>query len=252
MFFLIGIGLKAEHLTLEALATAKKCSKVFLESYTSQWPSWKASELEKLIGKQVTVLGRKHIEEHFTGTLEEAKSRDIALLVPGNPLTATTHVQLLLDAKNAGVAFSFVPGISITDFLGSTGLDAYRFGRIVTIVAPKENYEPESFYGMIEANKKLNVHTLCLLEFDAENGFFMRVQDAVKILEAIEAKKKKSVVKNSLLVGLYGVGGEEQKILAGNAIALKEHVSNAVPQSLIVCAELNEKEKEAVRELALK
>jgi len=250
MFYLVGIGLQAEHISLEAQKTVKKCRKVFLDSYTNYFPSQQIKETEKLLKKKVTVLNRRQIEEGFTETLEEARKKNIAVLVPGNPLTATTHVQLLIEAKKLGVPFCFVPGISITDFLGWTGLDAYRFGRITTIVAPKENFSPESFFDVIQKNISANCHTLCLLEFDAEKNFALDIPTAIRLLESIGEKRGTPIIKDSVLVGMYGIAGKKQKIVSGKAGELKGIRSSVFPQSLVVCSELNEKEKEAIGALA--
>ena len=118
MLYLVGIGLKPEHLTLEAIETVKKCASVFVENYTSQYASGTLEELLKITGKSFKVIGRKEVEEQFDSALLSAKSNDIALLIFGNALTATTHLQLLLDAKENEVRTRIIPGISITNMVG--------------------------------------------------------------------------------------------------------------------------------------
>jgi diphthine synthase len=249
MFYLIGLGLRPEHLTLEAKSIIEKSDLAFVEAYTSKFSTGSIAELEALAGKPLKKLGRKEVEEGFAQMLAAAKSNNVALLVFGNPLTATTHIQLLIDAKKAGIKYKFVPGISITNMLALTGLDEYRFGRTVTIVSPKENYEPDSFYAQIEKNLKSGLHTLCLLDIEAEENKFMAVADAVKLLLKIEKEKGKAVLQGAKLVGLYGLGSEQQKIVLGSAATLSKSYFNIFPQSLIVAAELNEKEKEALEAL---
>ena len=121
MFYLIGIGLKPGHLTAEAKQAIEKCSRVFLDTYTSAYAEGSVEDLKKLLGKDITELGRKGIEEGFRPIVEEAGKRgeDIALLVFGNALSATTHVQLLLDAKKLGFSARTIAGISVYNFLGS-------------------------------------------------------------------------------------------------------------------------------------
>ena len=46
--------------------------------------------------------------------LRMARSSVVALLVVGDPMQATTHVDLLLRAKEAGLDTEMVPGISAT------------------------------------------------------------------------------------------------------------------------------------------
>ena len=75
MLYLIGIGLKPEHLTLEALNAIKKCKKIYLEAYTSKYAEGSVKELEKIIGAKLVELGRKAVEEGFESALTEAKKR---------------------------------------------------------------------------------------------------------------------------------------------------------------------------------
>lgn len=251
MFYLIGIGLKPGHLSFEAKQAMGACEKVFLDSYTSAYAEGSVEELEKIVGKKIIALGRKEIEEGFGTLLKGAKNygENIALLVFGNALSATTHVQLLLDAKQAGIPSKVIAGISIFDFLASTGLDQYRFGRVCTIVAPRENYAPESFYDTIESNFKNNLHTLCLLDIDAERDYKMAVSEALGILAKIEKKKGKSILEKAALVGLYGLGSEKQAVKAANFNVLQRSSFALFPQSLVIAASLTEKEKEALGEL---
>jgi len=250
MLYLIGLGLKTSHLTLEALETIKKCDQVFLETYTSQYAQGFARDLKELIGRDFLELGRKGVEENFESALLSASSNNIALLVFGNPLTATTHIQLLLDAKEKGIKTKVIPGISITNFVAESGLDEYKFGRTVTICYHAPNYEPDTFYKQIIENQKIGLHTLCLLDIkkDENPQRMMNAIEAIEILEKI-AKKKKQKTKFSY-VALIGMGSEKQKILNGekNIREFKE-IHYIFPQSLIVLGKTNEKEVEALGKL---
>ncbi|MBI2529801.1 MAG: diphthine synthase, partial [Candidatus Diapherotrites archaeon] len=166
MLYIIGIGLKPEHITLEALRALEECEDIYLETYTSAFAEGDLKGLKKAVGgKKINLLDREQVEEEFAqNIMPNAKNEDVALLVFGAPLFATTHVQLLIDAKALKVKTRVVQGISVQNFLPETGLDAYKFGRIATIVAPEENYAPESFYEIIEGNFANGLHTLCLLD----------------------------------------------------------------------------------------
>ncbi len=250
MFYLIGVGLNPKQITIEAKEAIESCSKVFFESYTSKYSEGSIFELEKSTGKKFIELKRDGVEQGFELLLKGAKQEDVALLIFGNPLNATTHVQVLLDAKKQGIKSKAIAGLSIFDFLGNTGLDVYKFGRTCTIVTPQKNYAPESFYDIIEANKKSGLHTLCLLDIDAEKELYMSVGDALSILEKIEKKRGKPIVSESVAVGLYGIGAGSEQIKAGKPTELKRSSYAAFPQSLIIAGDLNDKEKEALRELA--
>ena len=249
MFYLVGIGLKPKHITVEALEALKKCGQVFLDNYTSRYAEGSIEELENILGKKIILLGRNGIEEGFEQVLKDSKAGDVALLVYGNCLTATTHVQLLIDAKKMGVKAAVLPGISLTNILAKTGLDEYKFGRTVSIVFHEKNYEPESFHEQMLENKKLGLHTLCLLDIRADEDRLMGIPDALKVLEKIEKKNVLHVLSESKLVGLYAAGGKNEKILTGDFNVLVKYGEGGFPQALIVCGKLNEKEEEAVAAL---
>lgn len=248
MLYLVGIGLKPEHITQEALGVLKRCKKVYMENYTSTYAEGEVSDLEELIENEIAVLGRKEVEEEFGPVLENAKKEDVALLVIGNPLTATTHTQILIDAKKAKVKVEVISGISIMNFVGKTGLSEYKFGRTVTIVYPQKNYAPDSFYDMIKKNREWGLHTVCLLDIQAEKNKLMSIRDAIEILEDIEKRKKGKILKEALLVAICAAGGKEEKICAGKSAELKK-AKLLTPASLIVCSDLSENETEALEKL---
>ena len=63
VLYLIGIGLNDEKdISLKGLSIVKKCSKVYLESYTSKLNS-SLKKMEKLYGKKVIVADRDMVEK---------------------------------------------------------------------------------------------------------------------------------------------------------------------------------------------
>ena len=250
MLYLIGIGLKLNHLTLEALETIKMCDTVFLEVYTSQYAQGFADELRNLCGKNFLELNRTEVEEGFDSALLSANKNNIALLVFGNPLTATTHIQLLLDAKEKGIKYKVIPGISITNMIAESGLDEYKFGRTITICYHIPGFEPDSFYEQIKENQKLGLHTLCLLDIkkDQKPEKMMNSKEGIEVLEKIAENKKEH--NNWLYISLIGMGSEKEKIIAGHkAIFESKEIYEVFPQSLIIPGKINEKEKECLEQL---
>jgi len=258
MFYLIGIGLKPGHLTGEAKQALENCSQIFLDTYTSAYSEGSIDELKGLVGKEIVSLDRKGIEEGFEPVLRKSKNfgENVALLVFGNALSATTHVQLLLDAKKLGLKTGVIAGISVYNFLGNAGLDQYRFGRTCTIVAPKPGYAPDSFYDVIESNFSRGMHTLCLLDIEAGESKavpvearekkMMSVAEALQLLGKIEKRKGKDVLKKATIVGLYALGSEKQIVKTGPLNVMLRSSFALFPQSLVIAAPLTEKEKEAL------
>ena len=76
---------------------------------------------------------------------------------------ATTHTDLLLRAREQGIPVRTIHNASIMNAVGACGLQLYTFGQTVSIVFFTPTWKPDSFYDKILANRKLGLHTLCLL-----------------------------------------------------------------------------------------
>lgn len=250
MLYMIGLGLIKNHITQEALECLKKMDYVYLDTYTSQYSEGQIKELSEMAGKEIIPLSRKGLEEEFIPKLVAHGKRKVCLAVFGNPLNATTHVQLLIDAHEQKIPAKIIPGISIFEYVSFTGLDRYKFGKTTTIVFHEQDYEPESFYDAILENKKIGLHTLCLLDIKKDQERLMSINHAISVLERIEERREKNVLSESVLVGIAGAGSESEEIRAGTADHLKAHPFTLYPQSLIVCGKLNEKETEGLRALS--
>jgi len=96
MLYLIGLGLNEKGISKQGLEALDKCKKIYLESYTVDFP-YSIEELEKVIEKKIIPANREKVEN--LSIVEEAKKENIALLVYGSPLFATTHITLIQEAK---------------------------------------------------------------------------------------------------------------------------------------------------------
>lgn len=172
MLYLISIGLWDEKdLSLRGLETAKACDRVYAEFYTVNINTT-ASELSKLIGKKVTELKRKDLENDSKRIIKEAKNKDIALLVGGDALTATTHISLIGDASKQKVPYKVIHGSSVLTAVGETGLQLYKFGKVTTL---SKDF-PKSCHDAIMLNKEVGLHSLVLLDIG------MTVLEGIKTL----------------------------------------------------------------------
>ncbi|KAK3256743.1 hypothetical protein CYMTET_34136 [Cymbomonas tetramitiformis] len=143
MFYLIGLGLGDEKdITLRGLEAIKKCSKLYLEAYTSILLVDK-TKLEALYGKPVEVADREVVEQKVDTILEEARDTDVAMLIVGDPFGATTHSDLMLRAKELGVKVSVVHNASILNAVGACGLQLYNFGQTVSICFFTDTWRPD-------------------------------------------------------------------------------------------------------------
>src|SRR5437667_3878979 len=109
----IGLGLHDEKgITLRGLDEARSADVVFAELYTSGLAGATVASVEQLVGKKIRVLSRTDVEDGRT-ILEAAAKQKVAFLVVGDPMAATTHVDLRLRAAAATIPTRIVHGVSI-------------------------------------------------------------------------------------------------------------------------------------------
>lgn len=247
----IGMGLHDENgLTLRGLDAAKNADVVYAEFYTSIMSGLAMNRLQRLVGKEIGVLTRKDLEESAECTvLSKAKQARVALLVPGDPMSATTHVGLILSARKLGIRTTVIHSSSIlTAAAGAVGLEIYKFGRTVTIPSPRTSAFPESVYEFIISNKRIGLHTLALL--DLEQGG-LTVPDALRVLFKLEAIKKAGVVtEDTLMIVLARIEAPDAMMRADRAGSLVKGDFGGPPWSMILPGKLHFVEAEALQLLA--
>jgi diphthine synthase len=85
MLYLIGLGLADEQdITLRGLNAIQKCTRIYLESYTSILHIPK-DRLESFHKKSIILADREMVEQHADEILHNAQNEDIAFLVVGDP-----------------------------------------------------------------------------------------------------------------------------------------------------------------------
>jgi diphthine synthase len=248
----VGLGLHDEKgVSLQALEEIKTADYVFAELYTNFLPHLSIKRFEAMIKKQIHVVSRRDLEEENGALiLNTAETGKTVFLVPGDPFIATTHVTLRIEAEKRGIKTRIVPGASvISAVIGLSGLHNYKFGKTVTIPFP-ENFS-ETPYNVIAQNRSLGLHTLCLLDIKVDEKRFLSINEALKMLLAIEQKRKDGIVTPATLaVGVARAGGRSPTLKADYIKPLLEHDFGDPPQSLIFPAELHFMEAEALVVLA--
>ena len=149
---LIGMGPgRLSGMSLEALEAAKKADVRRYEAYTALWPKSELEALEHAIGPIEKVM-RPEVEQP-EALFELARKSLVALLVVGDPLQATTHVDLQLQADEAGIQCHVFHGVSITTLVtGAIGLSNYKFGRQTTLTYPYGGWVATSPLEVIAVN----------------------------------------------------------------------------------------------------
>lgn len=204
MLYVIGLGIGDESdISQRGLEACGKSEEIYAELYTAMWQG-DLKKLGKKIGKSIKVLERHDLEDESEKFVKKAKDKDIALLVPGDPLSATTHINLLMDAKHDKIPFQIIHSSSIMTAIAETGLNLYNFGKTATVVRPQKGYAPTSFYDAGFINKRNGMHTLFLLDVDMDTGL------GLEILLGIEKKRKR------------GVLGPEMKVIAASGIGTEK------------------------------
>jgi diphthine synthase len=239
-------------ISLRALEEIKTADHVFIELYTNLLPGFCVEYFAELTGKKPQEVLRKDLEErNGIVILNAAKIGKTVLLVPGDPLIATTHVALRIAAEKHGVKTRVIHGASILSAaIGLTGLHNYKFGKSVTIPFPHETPSTTP-YQVIAENKKLGLHTLCLLDMRAEEKRYLSINDALKELLRIEdQRKRKAVEDNAVAVGVARAGSTCVEVKAGFVKELLKHDFGEPPQTLIFPGRLHFMEAEALIALA--
>lgn len=248
----VGLGLHDEVGTsLRGLEEARSASQVFVELYTSLLPSFSIRRFEEMSGKTLQVVSRKQLEEENGEIiLKSATKGKTVFLVPGDPLIATTHVTLRIEAEKRGIKTRIVHGASILSAaIGLSGLHSYKFGKSVTIPFPEN--PSDTPYDVIAQNRRLGLHTLCLLDIKAEQRRYMSVNEGLSLLLKIEHKKKKRIVMmDTLAVGIARAGSDNPVAKAGFVEGLLNYDFGEPPHAIIFPGELHFMEAEAIIVLA--
>ena len=241
--FLIGCGLgDARDLTLRAVEVLKRAEKVYLESYTSR-PGASVMEYAKLLGRPVGEALREAVEEQAEQLLLlPALRQEIALLVPGDPLAATTHFALLARAKELDVEIHVLHHASVFTAIAETGLSLYKFGRTVTLPfggAP-------SIEELILRNQQAGLHTLVLFDLSPRQNRYMTLTEAVRALRSLPAIRT-LLSQGTQLVAAAALGTTRQRIVCGTAEQLECTPVDPEPRCLIIPGALAHHEEDALR-----
>lgn len=305
----LGLG-GPNDITLRGLEAMSKCETLILESYTSlytaciskdkiisqedydQLQQQYMKELGYLISSwkdinspKILIADRYCIEQAFyhpshqnnvihEGALNlnaaEVHKQNIGILIVGDPLSATTHIDLVLKCKSHNIPYEIIHNASIMTAVGKTGLFLYHFGPSVSIPFFTQNWKPSSFYSKIVENKQRNLHTLCLLDIKVgeptDNELarwkpgqpyksfqppkFMAISMAIEQLFFIEKEMKQGIAtSDTLAIGIARLGSPSEIIKTGTLSYLLEYDFGSPLHSLVLPASidsLHESEKKMI------
>ncbi len=213
----IGLGLHDEKdISLKGLDEINKCDKVYAEFYTAELVGTEIKKIEKKIGKKIEVLTREEAEKGEK-ILISAKKESIVFLTAGDPMIATTHVDLRLRAIENGIETTIIHGSSIiTAVPGLLGLQNYKFGRTTTLAFPDKDYFPTSPYQVIKENKKMGLHTLILLDIQADKKNYMTAKEGIDLLLKMEEKIGEKVITDDSIICVVARAGSSSPLVMAN------------------------------------
>ena len=240
---LISVGLHDERdMSLRALEEARRCDALYAEMFTTKLDT-DAGRLAALIGRPVEEVPRSRLEEGSDALLDEAGERRVGLLVGGDCLTATTHIALLIEARRRGIPTRVVHGSSILTAVAETGLSLYKFGKTATLPLP-ERGPADAVLDAVEENLGRGLHTLILLDLEAEGDRHLAIDEATAIL--IGAGRPHAFDGETLVVGVARLGSGNPLIRAGRAGEMAKVDFGGPPHALIVPGRLHFMEAEAL------
>ena len=236
---LIGMGPgRISSMTIEAKNAAKSADFRRYEAYTALWPADELVKLEEDIG-DIEMVMRPEVENP-TELLDLAKNHLVALLIVGDPLQATTHVDIQLQALEAGINCIVFHGISITTLVtGAVGLSNYRFGRQTTITYPYGGWVATSPLEVIAVNLFQNQHTLALLDLDPTGaGIGKQIP-----MQPSDAYVSLDLMKEKLSSNMSDIP-EESTIDSMKKLAFKEFSDKALDSiKVVLCADMGTKDE---------
>jgi len=234
MLYLIGLGLNVDGISVYGLEVMKRCKRVYLENYTVDFP-YSIGELSQMLDKKILPADRDFVEG--LSIVDEAKKMDVALLIYGSPLTATTHIAIIQEAKRMGIRVRVLSNASVLDAVAETGLQLYKFGKVASMPKWQEdkNFTPDSFMEIVKENQSINAHSLILADIGLE------FPDALKQLE-ISAKKHE--IKLTRLIVCQTLGTKTQKIMYKSLEELRGFTGVQKPYCIILPGKMHFMEKE--------
>jgi len=237
----IGLGLSGtDGMTVKALNALRSCDKVYAEFYTSSLIGVDMGSLEAVTGKGIKLVHRSQVEESEE-ILEDAKAMKVGFVTAGDTMLATTHVDLRIQAKEAGIPIEVHYGVSIFNACPSSlGLQPYKFGRAVTLPFLEKGFHPKSPYDNIVENKERGLHTMVLLDIRADELRYMTAHQALEwLIEGERTWNEGLITDKTLICVVTKVGSREERIFAGYPQDLMSMDLGAPLQTLVIPGKLH-------------
>jgi len=248
MLYFIGLGLYDEKdISLRGAEILKTVDVIYAEFYTASLFGGSINSLEQLLGVEIDILNREEVEDENI-PLIEAENKDVAFLTAGDPLIATTHSDMMIQARKMNIETRIIHSASILSAApGIAGLQAYKFGKVTTIPFTETNYFPHSPYLTIKANLENGMHTLVLLDIQAHLNRYMTANQGLDYLIHVGEKREEHIIsQDTLAIVVARVGSPKPVVRADKLRNLLEEDFGDPLHSLIIPSDLHFIEAEAL------
>ncbi len=248
----VGLGLVGfKSCSFEVFQVLEATDIIFLEKYTNFILDEVPPQFQDILQKIIPIT-RQELEENDEKFFKRIIGQRAALLIPGDPFIATTHISLRIAAEEKGIHHRTIHNTSVLSAaISASGLSMYRFGRTVTCPFPQNPSEYP--YDIIKKNREISAHTLVLLDIDPVSGEFLSVDQALSMLLDLESKNQSGfLTEMSLIIGLARLGYKEETVWAGTLQQVKNFHWNTIgpPQCIIICSKnLHFAEKQVLKTL---
>lgn len=247
MLWFVGLGISGfSSIPNEALDVLSKADIVYLEQFTS--PIGK-SDLKKIkdCSKGEFRLAKRWQVEDGNEILQNARKKKVVLLSYGDPYIATTHIELRARAAQEKIRTrSIHASSSLTSMIGECGLHFYKIGRIATIMSEAKSLTTP--YYIIYKNITEGNHSVLLLEYNQDKGFFLDPTDAMKgLLDTEKGQRRNVISEKTYVVVASRIGFRDQSIVAGKIASMRKQDFGRPPHTLIIPGRMHFTESDALK-----
>ncbi len=251
MLWFVGLGISGfRSIPSEALDVLAKADIVYLECFTSPINNADLQDIKQATKGEFRV-ARRWLVEDGGEILENAKKRDVALLVYGDPYIATTHTELRTRAAAENIETrSIHASSSLTSMVGECGLHFYKVGRVATIMSDVKSHQ--SPYYITYNNIVRGDHTVLFLEYDQSKDFFLDPGDALNaLLETEKGQRRKVICQSTYVIVASRIGFSNSSIVSGQISSLMERDFGEPPHTIIIPGSLHFTESDALKRFSM-
>lgn len=248
----IGLGLYNEKdISVKGKELVEKADFVYSEFYTGNLSGCDFEDIERELGVKIELLNRREVESKAI-PVKKAKNKKVVFLTAGDPMAATTHIDIRLRAEKEGIDTKIIHSSSIFSAAPSVlGVQHYKFGKTITLPFKNDRKYPESPYYGIKENKNIGLHSLVLLDINSKDKRYMSVNEGFEILLELEKELNKKVITDDTVVaGLARVGSDKPLIKAGYPKNLKKFEFGGGLHCIVVFGDLHFMEIDSLIEFA--